>query len=98
MYFIATPIGNLGDISRRAIDVLSQVDTICAEDTRKTISLLRLLNIADYKKKNIISHHEHNWKSNDQIPRILALIKTDHSIAVVSDAGTPGELKIDFYR
>ena len=85
VYFVATPIGNLGDISKRAIDVLSRVDVICAEDTRHTKGLLRYLNLSN---KTLLSHHEFNYKV--QIPKIISMAKLDNSIAVVSDAGTPG--------
>ena len=85
IYFVATPIGNLNDISKRAVSTLSQVDVICAEDTRHTHRLLNLLKI---ENKKVISHHEHNYK--EQIPHIIHALQTGKSIAVVSDAGTPG--------
>ena len=85
VYFVATPLGNLGDMTSRAIDVLSQVDLICAEDTRHTVKLLRHLSLPH---KDLLSHHEHNWK--EQIPKILSLVQEGKSLAVVSDAGTPG--------
>ena len=85
VYYVATPLGNLKDITFRAIEVLSSVDIICAEDTRHTISLLRHLNLPH---KDILSHHEHNWRM--QIPKIISMIERGMSIAVVSDAGTPG--------
>lgn len=85
VYFVATPLGNIHDMSSRAIDVLAQVDVICAEDTRNTVQLLRLLGIP---VKKVISHHDHNQVHS--IPGVLELIRAGHSIAVVSDAGTPG--------
>lgn len=85
IYFVATPIGNLLDISERAKRILSDADYICAEDTRHTRQLLNLLKI---KPKKLFSHHEHNYL--EQIPKIIELAKSGHSIAVVSDAGTPG--------
>jgi 16S rRNA (cytidine1402-2'-O)-methyltransferase len=85
VYFVATPIGNLHDISSRAIDILNQVDVICAEDTRNTIQLLRLLGIPH---KKLISHHEHN--EFQSIATITSLTKAGNSVAVVSDAGSPG--------
>lgn len=85
IYYVATPIGNLGDISYRAIEVLKAVDIICAEDTRHSINLLRHFEIP---LKQLISHHEHNLA--DQIPYIISLAKGGKSLAVVSDAGTPG--------
>ena len=85
VYFVATPIGNLGDITRRALDVLSSADVICAEDTRHTINLLRYFEI---EQKELISHHEHNW--SEKVPHIIRLALSGKSVAVVSDAGTPG--------
>lgn len=85
VYFVATPIGNMKDISSRAIHILSHVDVICAEDTRHTINLLRGLSLP---QKELLSHHEHNWKSS--IPKVLSLVGEGKSVAVVSDAGTPG--------
>jgi 16S rRNA (cytidine1402-2'-O)-methyltransferase len=85
VYFVATPIGNLGDITSRAIETLQNVDIICAEDTRHTTQLLRLLSIPF---KPLISHHEYNQR--ESIDKILFKISQGLSIAVVSDAGTPG--------
>ena len=85
VYFVATPLGNLKDMTTRAIEVLSNVDLICAEDTRHTVKLLRHLSLPH---KDLLSHHEHNWK--EQIPKILAMVQEGKSLAVVSDAGTPG--------
>jgi len=85
VYFVATPIGNLGDITKRAIDVLSSVDIICAEDTRHSINLLRHFEIG---QKQLVSHHEHNWSI--QVPNIIKMALSGKSVAVVSDAGTPG--------
>ena len=85
VYYVATPLGNLKDITLRAIEVLTNVDVICAEDTRHTIKLLRRLNLP---YKELLSHHEHNWQ--EQLPKILGMIQNGKSVAVVSDAGTPG--------
>jgi len=85
VYFVATPIGNLLDISERAKRTLSDSDFICAEDTRHTRQLLNLLKI---KPRKMLSHHEHNYL--EQIPKIIDLAKSGQSIAIVSDAGTPG--------
>jgi 16S rRNA (cytidine1402-2'-O)-methyltransferase len=85
VYFVATPLGNLKDMTTRAIEVLSTVDMICAEDTRHTVKLLRHLSLPH---KDLLSHHEHNWK--EQIPKILSMVQEGKSLAVVSDAGTPG--------
>jgi hypothetical protein len=66
VYFVATPIGNLEDITLRALKTLQEVDVIAAEDTRHTKTLLTHYNIPT---KKIISHHEHNWKR--QVPTII---------------------------
>ena len=84
LYLVATPIGNLGDISLRALEVLRQVDYVASEDTRKTGLLLKHFEI----KKPQIAFHEHN--EDKAGPRIIALIQEGHSVAVVSNAGTPG--------
>lgn len=84
-YFLATPIGNLGDITLRAIDVLTHVDIIAAEDTRHTKKLLSHL---DIPPKRILAHHEHNAK--ESALGLVELLKQGNSIALVSDAGTPG--------
>jgi hypothetical protein len=86
VYIVSTPIGNLGDISIRAKMILSHADIICAEDTRRTKSLLKLLNIS-YKDK-VLAHHEHNYK--ETIPKLIhSITHNKSSIAIVSDAGTP---------
>ena len=85
IYFVATPLGNLEDITLRAIKVLSSVDIICAEDTRNTAKLLRLLGI---KPKRLMAHHEHNWQQST--PELVRLLGEGCSVALVSDAGTPG--------
>ena len=85
VYFVATPIGNLDDITLRAINVLTNADVVCVEDSRHSVHLLRHLGI---QHKTMVSHHEHNLQSS--IPRILDLARSGKSIAVVSDAGTPG--------
>lgn len=83
LYLVATPIGNLRDITLRAIDTLSCVDLILAEDTRKTKKLLVTYKI----EKPLESFHEHN--ENFKINAVLAKLKSGKSIALVSDAGTP---------
>ncbi len=83
LYLVATPIGNLSEITYRAIEILNSVDFIAAEDTRNTIKLLNHYNI----QKKLISHHEHNI--NSSIPKILNLLNDNHNIALVSDAGYP---------
>lgn len=84
LYVVATPIGNLEDISFRAIKVLSSVDLIAAEDTRQTIKLLNRYQI----QKPLTSYYEHNkeMKGNYLIRRLL----NGENIAITSDAGTPG--------
>jgi 16S rRNA (cytidine1402-2'-O)-methyltransferase len=84
LYLVATPIGNLGDISLRALETLRQVDYIASEDTRKTGLLLKHFEI----KKPQISFHEHN--EDRAGVRILELLQEGHSVALVTNAGTPG--------
>ncbi|HAU07548.1 MAG: uroporphyrin-III C/tetrapyrrole methyltransferase [Candidatus Yanofskybacteria bacterium GW2011_GWF1_44_227] len=84
LYIVATPIGNLEDITLRAINVLSNVDLILAEDTRVTRNLLERYNI----KKDIISYHQHSdFKKIDQI---IEMLRDNKKLALVTDAGTPG--------
>lgn len=83
LFLVATPIGNLEEMSVRAINTLKEVDCIAAEDTRNTVKLLNHFEI----KTKLMSHHEHNWKQS--IPKILELLKNGKNIALVSDAGYP---------
>lgn len=83
LYLVATPIGNLSEMTYRAVEVLSSVHFIAAEDTRNTIKLLNHFNIST----KLISHHEHNIISS--IPKIISLLKEGNDIALVSDAGYP---------
>lgn len=85
LYIVATPIGNLSDISIRATETLKQVDLIAAEDTRSTAKLLNHLKIKD---KELVSYHDHNEESRSQ--DLVDRMKSQAiSIALVSDAGTP---------
>jgi len=83
LYIVATPIGNLGDISARALDVLAQVDIIACEDTRHTQKLLSAFSI----KNKTLSMHDHNERQRQDY--IATLLQEGKSIALVSDAGTP---------
>ena len=83
LYLVPTPIGNLQDMTPRALTVLTEVDLIAAEDTRHTQQLLNHFEIATKQ----ISFHEHNWQA--KIPSILADLQNGKNIAQVSDAGMP---------
>lgn len=83
LYVVATPIGNLGDITQRAIATLQQVDAIAAEDTRHTVGLLRHLGIS----KPLLAVHEHNEQQSAQ--GLIKRLQAGESIALVTDAGTP---------
>jgi 16S rRNA (cytidine1402-2'-O)-methyltransferase len=84
LYVVATPIGNLGDVSLRALEILRGVDAIAAEDTRVTATLLARHGIGT----RMFSLHEHNERS--RAARIIELLAAGKSVALVSDAGTPG--------
>lgn len=84
LYIVATPIGNLKDISLRALEILKKVDLIVAEDTRKTAHLLARYEI----KKSVISYHQHS--KIQKIDNIINRLKRGEKVALVSDAGTPG--------
>jgi 16S rRNA (cytidine1402-2'-O)-methyltransferase len=84
LYLVATPIGNLGDITLRALEVLRVVDVVASEDTRKTGLLLKRFDI----RKPQVAFHEHNEERSGA--RIMALLAEGKSVALVSCAGTPG--------
>ncbi|HHW78677.1 MAG TPA: rRNA (cytidine-2'-O-)-methyltransferase, partial [Xanthomonadaceae bacterium] len=83
LYVVATPIGNLEDISIRALRVLREVDRIAAEDTRHTGQLLRHFGI----ETPLLSLHEHN--EHARLEQIVTLLREGKAVALVSDAGTP---------
>lgn len=83
LYLVATPIGNLADISKRALETLQTVDLVACEDTRHTGKLLSHFGI----KKRLVSYHEHN--ENARTEEFAELLQQGKSIAVVADAGTP---------
>ncbi|TVQ09435.1 MAG: 16S rRNA (cytidine(1402)-2'-O)-methyltransferase [Balneolaceae bacterium] len=84
LYIIPTPIGNLGDITRRAAEVMSMVDVIACEDTRTSSVLLRHLGIS----KPLVSFHQHN--EHRKVADLIQRLKNGEQIALISDAGTPG--------
>lgn len=84
LYVVATPIGNLKDISERALETLRNVDLIAAEDTRRTLQLLNFFSI----KKHLVSYHKHNeYVRGEEL--ITKIMESDLDVALVSDAGTP---------
>ena len=84
LYIVATPIGNLEDITLRALRILKEVDLISAEDTRQTLKLLNHFEI----NKPLISYHRHNEETKSDI--LIEKLQNGENIALVSDAGTPG--------
>ncbi|MBO7342188.1 MAG: rRNA small subunit methyltransferase 1, partial [Clostridia bacterium] len=83
LYLVSTPIGNLADLSERAIKVLSEVDFIAAEDTRNSLKLLTHFGIS----KPMVSYHEHNKRERGE--QLVERLLSGESCALVSDAGTP---------
>ncbi len=85
LFIVPTPIGNLQDITLRALDTLKAVESIACEDTRHTQKLLSHFEIAG---KNLISYHSHSGKAKSD--KLLEILKSGKDVALVSDAGTPG--------
>lgn len=83
LYVVATPIGNLEDISLRALRILKEADMIACEDTRQTIKLLSHYDI----QKKLVSYHEHNELT--RAPELVIELEQGAKVALVSDAGTP---------
>lgn len=83
LYVVSTPVGNLGDITRRAVDVLGAADVVLAEDTRRTGMLLRRLDIST----RLVSAHEHNEAARARL--VVEMLREGKVVALVSDAGTP---------
>lgn len=83
LYIVGTPIGNLGDMTYRAVDALKNVDIILAEDTRQTLKLLNYFKI----EKSMISYHRHN--EDEKINKVVELLNKGNNVALVSDAGMP---------
>jgi len=84
LYLIPTPIGNLDDITKRALDILNKVEIVACEDTRHSGSLLSKFEI----KKKLISYHDYNESS--RAPQLLEILKSGSDVAVITDAGSPG--------
>ncbi|MGN1327383.1 MAG: 16S rRNA (cytidine(1402)-2'-O)-methyltransferase [Clostridia bacterium] len=84
LYLIATPIGNLGDITYRAVETLKMVDIIAAEDTRHSLKLLNYLEIS----KPMISYHRHN--EDTKTTELIKILREGRNIGLITDAGTPG--------
>ena len=84
LYLIATPIGNLKDITYRAVEILKEVDVIAAEDTRHSLKLLNYLEIS----KPMISYHRHN--EDTKTTELIKILQEGKSIGLITDAGTPG--------
>ncbi|MFL0796801.1 MAG: 16S rRNA (cytidine(1402)-2'-O)-methyltransferase [Cellvibrionaceae bacterium] len=83
LYIVATPIGNLGDMTPRAIEILQQVDLIAAEDTRHSAKLMNHCNI----RTPLVSYHDHGGQK--QVDRLLGALSQGKAVALISDAGTP---------
>lgn len=84
LYLIPTPIGNLEDITLRAIRIIKEVDVVLAEDTRTSRVLLKHLGI----EKRMLAHHQHN--EHQSTPEVVRMLQAGQNVALLSDAGTPG--------
>lgn len=91
LFVVSTPIGNLSDMSYRAVEVLKGVDLIACEDTRRTGVLLKVYGV----KNKTASYHDHNKLR--QTPKLIGLLKSGRDVALVSDGGTPGISDPGFY-
>ncbi len=87
LFVVATPIGNLEDLSRRGLTTLERVQTIACEDTRRTGTLLSLLDVRRPAEQRLLACHEHN--EAEVVPQILRELRAGKDVALVSDAGTP---------
>ncbi len=83
LYIVATPIGNLGDMTPRAVEILQQVDLIAAEDTRHSAKLMNHCNI----RTQLVSYHDYGGQK--QVDRLIDALSQDKAVALISDAGTP---------
>jgi 16S rRNA (cytidine1402-2'-O)-methyltransferase len=91
LYIVSTPIGNLADLSYRAVKTLQEVDCICAEDTRVSKTLLTHYNI----ETPVVSYHDHN--ESHVTPKLIERLKNGQDLAIITDAGTPGIADPAFY-